>query len=263
METDRQRVLVTGGSSGIGEGIARRLGREGAAVGVGFRSHEDEARRVAAAIDEDGGEGFPIGGDVSKEDDVDKAFSTFCERFGGVDGVVINAGVQADADVEDMSLDDWRKVMSVDLDGAFLCARAAIRSFLKNERQDREIVGRIVLVTSVHAFIPWAGHVNYAAAKGGADMLMKSLAQEVAADGIRVNAVAPGAIKTPINKDVWSDDEKLKELLRIIPTGRLGETEDVASAVSWLLSKQSDYVTGVNIIVDGGMSLYPSFIGNG
>ncbi|MCQ8186208.1 SDR family oxidoreductase [Parvularcula maris] len=258
-----QRIFVTGGSSGIGEGIVRRLGREGASVGIGYHSGEDEAKRIAAAVEEDGGKGLPIGGNVGDADDVAAAFAAMNKAFGGVDGVVINAGVQADADAEDMSADQWRKVMSVDLDGSFFCAREAIRAFQKKKRLEGGIVGRIVFVTSVHAFIPWAGHVNYAAAKGGAEMLMKSLAQEVASDGIKVNAVAPGAIKTPINEDVWSDEEKLEKLLQIIPNGRLGETEDVAAAVSWLLSKESDYVTGVSLIVDGGMSLYPGFIGNG
>jgi glucose 1-dehydrogenase len=260
---NKQRIFVTGGSSGIGEGIARRPGREGASVGVGYHSGEDEAKRIAAAIEDDGGRAVPIGGNVGDADDVAAAFEVMRETFGGVDGIVINAGVQADADAENMSTDDWRKVMSVDLDGSFFCAREATRAFQAKERGDARIVGRIVFVTSVHAFIPWAGHVNYAAAKGGAEMLMKSLAQEVASDGIKVNAVAPGAIKTPINEDVWSDDEKLEKLLQIIPTGRLGETEDVAAAVSWLLSKESDYVTGISLIVDGGMSLYPGFIGNG
>jgi glucose 1-dehydrogenase len=263
MDKTGHRIFVTGGSSGIGEGIARRLGREGASVGIGFHSHEGQAQSVAEAIRADGGKALPLGGNVSDEEDVARSFSSMVEQFGGIDGLVINAGVQADADAEDMSADEWRKVMAVDLDGAFYCARAAIRELQKRKREDARIVGRIVFVTSVHAFIPWAGHVNYAAAKGGAEMLMKSLAQEVASDGIRVNAVAPGAIKTPINEDVWSDDAKLQELLQIIPTGRLGSTEDVAAAVSWLLSEESDYVTGVSLIVDGGMSLYPGFIGNG
>lgn len=260
---DRQRIFVTGGSSGIGKGICLRLGREGARVGIGYHSGEERAREVADEIRDAGGKPQIIEADVSSEEDVEAAFSKLGETFGGLDGVVINAGLQADADIEEMSFDDWKKVMAVDLDGAFLCARAAIRHFQKRERRGAETVGKIVFVSSVHEFIPWAGHVNYAAAKGGVEMLMKSLAQEVASDGIRVNGVAPGAIKTPINEDVWGDEEKRQELLKIIPFGRIGETEDVAAAVSWLLSDESDYVTGSTLIVDGGMSLYPGFIGNG
>lgn len=261
--TLNQRVFVTGGSSGIGKGICLRLGSAGARVGIGFHSGKERADEVAGEVQARGGEALCLEGDVSKEEDVERTFAEMTERFGGLDAAVINAGVQADADVEEMSFDDWKKVISVDLDGAFLCARAAIRHFQKTRRQKTETVGKIVFVSSVHEFIPWAGHVNYAAAKGGVEMLMKSLAQEVASDGIRVNGIAPGAIKTPINKEVWDDEEKRKELLTLIPFGRLGAPEDVAAAASWLLSDESDYVTGTTVIVDGGMSLYPGFIGNG
>lgn len=261
--SDPQRVFVTGGSSGLGAGICRRLGREGAMVGVGYHSGEDRAEEVAADVRNFGGQAITIEANVAKENDVAAAFEKMISAFGGLDGVVINAGLQDDSNVEDMSFDAWRKVMSVDLDGAFLCARAAVRHFQKTRRQDTETVGKIVFVSSVHEFIPWAGHVNYAAAKGGVEMLLKSIAQEVASDGIRVNGIAPGAIKTSINEDVWGDEEKLKQLLKLIPVGRIGRPEDVAAAASWLLSDESDYVTGSTLIVDGGMSLYPGFIGNG
>jgi glucose 1-dehydrogenase len=259
----KQRILVTGGSSGIGTGICLRLAKDGADVGIGYHSGEDRAREVADDVQSRGGRGLPIEADVSDEDAVARAFDRMQDEFGGLDGVVINAGLQADADIEDMSFKEWRKVMAVDLDGAFLCAREAVRRFQKMGRRSTETVGRIVFVTSVHEFIPWAGHINYAAAKGGVEMLMKSLAQEVASDGVRVNGIAPGAIKTPINEDVWSDEDQMKDLLRLIPFGRIGEPEDVANAAAWLLSDESDYVTGSTLIVDGGMSLYPSFIGNG
>ncbi|NNU14935.1 SDR family oxidoreductase [Parvularcula sp. ZS-1/3] len=258
-----QRIFVTGGSSGIGRGICERLGRENARVAVGFHSGDERAEQVAETIREAGGEAITVPADVSEENDVEVAFAQIGEAFGGLDSVVINAGLQADASLAEMSLDQWRKVMSVDLDGAFLVARAAVRHFQRRERDETETVGKLVFVSSVHEFIPWACHVNYASAKGGVEMLMKSIAQEVASKGIRANGIAPGAIKTPINEDVWSDEEKLEELLKIIPFGRLGETEDVAAAAAWLLSDESDYVTGTTLIVDGGMSLYPGFIGNG
>jgi glucose 1-dehydrogenase len=258
-----KRIFVTGGSSGIGAGICRRLGKEGAHVAIGYHSGEDRAKEVAEDVQKAGGEGFPVELDASDEDSVAAAFASITDAFGGLDGFIANAGLQDDACVEDMSFDAWRKVMSVDLDGAFLTARAAVRHFLERPCPDKHARGKIVFVISVHEFIPWAGHVNYAAAKGGVTMLMQSLAQEVASDRIRVNGIAPGAIKTPINEDVWSDEEQRRKLLELIPYGRLGEVEDVAAAAVWLLSDESDYVTGTSLVVDGGMALYPSFIGNG
>ncbi|MBB4657590.1 glucose 1-dehydrogenase [Parvularcula dongshanensis] len=261
---DGRAILVTGGSSGIGEGVALRLGRAGARVGVGYHSGEERAQDVVRRIEEAGGRAIAVGGDVSDEADVERTFGRFLDAYGRIDGVVINAGLQADADLTEMSLEQWRKVMKVDLDGAFLCARAALRH-MKDQEPSGGIraKGALVFVSSVHQFIPWAGHTNYAAAKGGVQMFMQSVAQEVAAQGVRVNAVAPGAIATAINEDVWSDEDKRRELLKLIPYGRLGEPEDVAHAVAWLMSDEADYVTGVTLTIDGGMSLYPGFIGNG
>ena len=257
-------IFVTGGSGGIGEGVAKRLGRAGAKVAVGYHSSEEDAARVCEVIVEAGGQAVAIGGDVSDEADVERAFAEAAEALGPLYGVVVNAGLQADADVEEMSLDQWRKVMKVDLDGAFLTARAFLRALGDARPAEGSAArGNVVFVTSVHQFIPWAGHANYAAAKGGVKLFMESLAQEVACQGVRVNAVAPGAIKTPINEDVWSDEEARKKLLELIPYGRLGRPEDVANAVAWLMSDQSDYVTGTTLTVDGGMGLYPGFIGNG
>ena len=256
-------ILVTGGSSGLGEAIARRLAADGARVGVGYHSGEDRARAVVADIEAAGGAAVPVPGNMSEEADVVAAFDMLARAFGPVTGTVVNAGVQADAGFAEMGMDDWRKVMSIDLDGSFLTAREAVRRFDAAPRAEGAPAPSIVFVTSVHAWIPWSGHVNYAAAKGGVDMLMKSLAQEVSRRGIRVNAVAPGAIRTPINRAVWEDDAAHAELLKLVPYGRIGEGRDVAAAVAWLMSGESDYVIGTTLAVDGGMSLYPGFIGNG
>ena len=256
-------IFVTGGSGGIGEGIAVRLGRAGARVVVGYHSGKDDADRVCRTIEQAGGEAMALGGDVSDEADVAPAFAEAAEAVGPLYGVVVNAGLQADADVADMSLEQWRRVMKVDLDGAFLTARAFLRQMPDEEPSKGTARGSVVFVTSVHQFIPWAGHANYAAAKGGVKVFMESLAQEVAHRRVRVNAVAPGAIQTPINESVWSDEDQRADLMKLIPYGRLGQPEDVANAVAWLMSDQSDYVTGTTLTVDGGMGLYPGFIGNG
>ena len=256
-------VFVTGGSGGIGEGVCVRLARAGAKVAVGYHSGREDAERVCRTVEEAGGEAVAVGGDVSDEEDVQRTFAEAAEALGPLYGAVVNAGLQADADVVDMSLAQWRKVMTVDLDGAFLTARAFLRQLGEAPPGGAAARGTLVFVTSVHQFIPWAGHANYAAAKGGVKVFMESLAQEVASQRVRVNAVAPGAIETPINEDVWSDDEKRKELLKLIPYGRLGQPEDVANAVAWLMSDEADYVTGTTLTVDGGMGLYPGFIGNG
>ena len=256
-------ILVTGGSGGLGEGIVKRIARAGAKVGVGYHSGKDDADRVCALVAEAGGEAEAIPGNVADEDDVTAAFGQLLDRFGRVDGAVINAGLQADANVAEMTFDQWRKVMAVDLDGAFLTAREAIRRMPDSPPPGHRARGVLCFVTSVHEFIPWAGHANYAAAKGGVDMFMRSLAQEGASRGVRVNSVAPGAIRTPINEDVWSDEAKRRDLLKLIPYGRLGEREDIGNAVAWLMSDEADYVTGASLVIDGGMGLYPGFIGNG
>lgn len=263
-------VLVTGASSGIGKAIALWLGARGTAVAVGYHSGEERAAAVVREIEDAGGRAVAVEGDVSEEKDVAAAFEKAEEALGPITGCVVNAGLQADAAFEVMSFEDWRKPLALDLDGAFLTAREFVRRLpgrtqergeeLEDPRPPR---GALVFVSSVHSFIPWAGHANYAAAKAGVDMLMRTIAQECAASGVRANAVAPGAIRTPINEDVWGDEKKLRHLLELIPAGRLGRPDDVAQAVGWLLSARSAYVTGTTLTVDGGMALYPGFIGNG
>jgi glucose 1-dehydrogenase len=256
-----QAALVTGASSGIGAAIAETLGAAGARVAVNYRSNADGADKVALAIREVGGEAVVIKADVSKEDEVDRLFAETLAAFGRLDILIANAGLQRDAPAHAMSLDDWREVIDVNLTGQFLCCRAAIRAFLAREMDPvlSRARGKIVCISSVHEIIPWAGHINYAASKGGVMLMMKSLAQEVAGDGIRVNSIAPGAIRTPINRAAWETPQAEADLLKLIPYGRVGDPADVAQAALWLASDASDYVTGASLFVDGGMSLYPAF----
>ena len=257
----KQSALVTGATSGIGRACAVALGAAGASVAVNYRSDPDEARQVVEDIESAGGTAIAVQGDVSKEADVERMFAQATERFGTLDILVNNAGIQKDAAFRDMSLAEWQAVIDVNLTGYFLCARAAVREFLRRgiRRDVSRACGKIVFMSSVHQLIPWAGHVNYAASKGGIEMLMKSLAQEVLEHKIRVNGIAPGAIRTAINRPAWENEHALEGLLDLIPYGRIGEVDDVARAVVWLASDDSEYVTGTTLFVDGGMSLYPAF----
>ncbi|RRV05280.1 glucose 1-dehydrogenase [Pseudomonas sp. v388] len=260
----RQVALVTGASSGLGASAARALAQAGAAVVINFHSKAEPAEALADEIRAAGGQAVAIGADVSKEEDVERLFAQTLEAFGALDILVANSGLQKDAALVDMSLDDWNTVINVNLTGQFLCARAALRQFIaQGMRPDvSRAMGKIIHMSSVHQLIPWAGHANYAASKGGVDLLMRSIAQEVGVQKIRVNSIAPGAIRTPINEDARAGDAE-KKLLELIPYGRVGEPEDVANAVVWLASDASDYVHGSTLFIDGGMSLYPEFRGNG
>lgn len=256
-----QRAIVTGASSGIGEAMARALAQAGAAVSVNYRSGGERARKVVADIAAAGGTAFDVQADISRPADCKRLLDEAAQRMGGVDILVANAGVQRDAPFADMSLEDWRLVMDVNLTGHFLCSQEAVRRFRQQGRdtQRSRALGKIIFINSVHQRIPWAGHANYAAAKGGLKLLMETMAQELAGEGIRVNAIAPGAIRTPINQSAWGTPDAERELLRLIPYGRVGEPMDVAAAAVWLASDQSDYVVGTTLFVDGGMSLYPGF----
>jgi glucose 1-dehydrogenase len=254
-------AVVTGASSGIGAGIARGLSQAGANVVVHYHSGRERAEELVREL---GDGALAFGGDVSDEAAVAKLFDASVERFGRVDIVVANSGIQKDAPIRELSLEDWRRVLDVNLTGQFLACREAVRRFAGQARRPGvRARGNIICISSVHEQIPWAGHINYAASKGGVMLMMKTLAQEVAGEGIRVNGVAPGAIRTPINEDAWSDPEAKRKLLELIPYGRLGEPEDVAACVTWLASDESDYVTGASLVVDGGMTLYPGFADNG
>jgi len=260
-----QRALVTGANSGIGEGVAKALAEAGAKVAVNFVAGPDQAERVVSDIRQSGNQAMAIQADVSQEAQVEAMFARIVDSWGSVDIVVNNAGLQRDAPLHEMTLKQWQFVLDVNLTGQFLCARAAVREFLRRgvERELSVAAGKIICMSSVHDVIPWAGHANYAASKGGVSMLMKTMAQELAQHRIRVNAISPGAIKTPINRDAWSTPEAEAMLLRLIPHGRVGETHDIAQAAVWLASDLSDYVNGATLYVDGGMTLYPEFRGNG
>lgn len=260
-----QVALVTGASSGIGKGIAIMLGNAGARVVVNYHSDVEGARETVESIKKLGGEAISVKADVGDKNDVNKMFDRLFSEYEKLDILISNAGIQKDAPFKEMSLEDWELVIKTNLTGAFLCSQEAIKHFLERgvDQKISKAAGKIIFISSVHQEIPWAGHINYAAAKGGLTEFMRTLAQETANKQIRVNSVAPGAIKTPINEEVWKDEEKRKELLKLIPYNRLGEPGDVAEVVLWLASDKSDYVNGTTIFVDGGMSLYPAFTDNG
>lgn len=256
-----QRALVTGASSGIGQGIAIAMAAAGAKVVVNYPYDARDADAVVEEIKRAGGEALALRADVSREDEVQAMFGEMVKAFGGIDILVSNAGIQSDAAFVDMTLDQWNRVVGVNLTGAFLCAREAAREFVR-----RGVVselscaaGKIIFIASVHDTIPWAGHANYATTKGGVAMLMKTLAQELAAQKIRVNNISPGAIRTNINRPAWETPEAMTELKKLIPYGRIGEPDDIARAAVWLASDAADYMTGATLYIDGGMLLYPGF----
>ncbi|MDR5783412.1 SDR family oxidoreductase [Caballeronia sp. LZ065] len=259
-----QIALVTGASSGIGEGVAHALADAGAHVAINYHAHAEPAEKLAAAINGKGGEAFAVGADVADETQVDAMFDAVVRRWGTLDIVIANSGLQQDAKFTELTLADWRKVIDTNLTGQFLTAQRAVREFERRGMRDvSKALGKVICMSSVHEVIPWAGHVNYAASKGGIQMMMKSLAQEVAPQRIRVNGIAPGAIRTPINRDAWDRPDQLDKLLTLIPYGRIGEVEDIGRAAVWLASDDSDYVVGTTLFVDGGMTLYPGFADNG
>lgn len=260
-----QTAIVTGASSGIGAGVAKALAAEGATVVINYASSPDKAGQVLDEIRKNGGNGITVLADVSKEDEVVSMFQKTIDTYGTVDILVNNAGLQKDASFHNMSLQEWNRVLGINLTGQFLCAREAVKEFLRRgvvpERS--KSAGKIICMSSVHEVIPWAGHANYAASKGGVMMLMKSIAQEYAPLKIRVNSIGPGAIRTPINHAAWQTPESYQNLLKLIPSKRIGEVEDIGGAAVWLSSDDSEYVNGITLFVDGGMLLYPGFEDNG
>ncbi|MBV9126872.1 MAG: SDR family oxidoreductase [Verrucomicrobia bacterium] len=260
-----QKALVTGANSGIGEACARALAEAGAAVVINYVTHPEAAQKIVADIAAAGGQAMAIAADVSNESQVEAMFAQMLGEWGIIDILVNNAGLQDDAPFDQMTLAQWNKVIGINLTGQFLCARSAVREFLRRGvvPEVSAAAGKIVCMSSVHETIPWGGHVNYASSKGGILQLMKSMAQELAPKKIRVNSIGPGAIKTPINRSAWETPEALKSLLTLIPDGRIGLPEDIGRAAVWLASDASDYVTGQTLFVDGGMTLYPGFATGG
>ena len=260
-----QVALVTGANSGIGKAVAIGLGKAGADVIVNYVADATSAEAVAEEIEAAGNRAVAVKADISKEAEVQAMFRQIIERFGTLHILVNNAGLQRDATFAEMTLEQWSFVIGVNLTGQFLCAREAVREF-KRRGVDPKVsaaAGKIICMSSVHEVIPWGGHANYAASKGGVMQLMKSMAQELAPFRIRVNSVGPGAIRTPINRAAWSTPEAYAALMKLVPYQRIGEPEDIAQAVVWLASDASDYVTGTTLFVDGGMTLYPGFATGG
>lgn len=254
-----QKAVVTGASSGIGQGVAIALAKAGADVVVNYRKECPDS--LIEQLKSFGVDAYAHQADVSQEDQVVTMFQEMAKKWGRIDILVNNAGLQQDSPFAEMTLEKWNKVINVNLTGQFLCAREAVKQFNK-QGVDESIscaAGKIIHISSVHEVIPWATHANYASSKGGIHMLMQSISQEVANQGIRVNAIGPGAIKTPINKSAWETQEALENLMRLIPYNRIGEPEDIGHAAVWLASDLSDYINGTTIFVDGGMTLYPGF----
>jgi glucose 1-dehydrogenase len=260
-----QSALVTGANSGIGRAIAIALAAEGAKVAINYVTDEQATKEVIREIEKKKGNAICIRADVSKENQVQDMFGKMYKEFGTIDILVNNAGIQRDASFTEMKLEDWEKVIDINLTGGFLCAREATKEFIRRGvvKGRSMSAGKIIFISSVHEVIPWARHCNYAASKGGITLLMKSIAQELAPYKIRVNSIAPGAIKTPINKSVWSSPGREAELLKLIPYNRVGEPLDIATVAVWLASDESDYVQGTTIYADGGMTLYPGFATGG
>ena len=249
-----KRALVTGANSGIGRAIAIRLAQEGASVTVNYVTHPEAADEVVREIKDAGGQAIAVMADISNEAQVEAMFARTLGELGGLEILVNNAGMETYQPFLEMPLEAWQKVLNIDLTGAFLCAQRAARAMVKSGAG-----GAIVNITSVHQTIPWGGYAHYCAAKSALAMLTKTIALELATENVRINAVAPGAIATPINQNVWGDPDSLRDLLTKIPSERVGKPEEVASVVAFLCSDEASYVTGATVYVDGGMTLYPSF----
>ncbi len=260
-----QTAIVTGASSGIGSGIALSLAHHGANVVVNYSSHPEPAELLANQIKTMGVDAIAVHANVAVEADIISMFTQTIEHFGTFDILVNNSGIQKDAPFHEMTLDQWNEVISVNLTGQFLCSREAVKEFMKRGLRPEisRAMGKIICISSVHEVIPWGGHANYAASKGGVMQLMKSMAQELGGLKIRINSVGPGAIRTPINKSAWETPEAEKKLLTLVPYDRIGETSDIGNAVAWLASDEADYIHGTTLFIDGGMTLYPGFSTNG
>jgi glucose 1-dehydrogenase len=252
-----QPAIVTGANSGIGRAIALELARAGADIAVNYVTDEDAAQTLVREVEALGCRAFAVRADVSREVEVVSLFQAVLQRFGTLHILVNCAGLQVDAPLIEMSLAQWNKVLDVNLTGQFLCLREAVREFRRRGimHEISSAAGKVICISSVHQAMAWAGHANYAASKGGVMMLMRSAAQELTPHKIRVNGIAPGAIRTSINKDAWQSAEAREKLNALIPYGRIGEVEDIARAAVWLASDAADYVSGATLTIDGGLTL--------
>ncbi len=244
-----RRALVTGASSGIGEAIATRLAAAGASVIIVYRSHPAAAKKTVASIEAIGGEAMAFRADMAKEREIKSLFAQVLKKVGPIDILVNSAGMETKRPFLTMPVKVWDQVMSVNLRAVFLCSQLAAQAMVKRNR------GVIINISSVHAVLPWIGHAHYCASKGGLEMLMKTMALELAGKGIRVNNVAPGAISTPINNSWLHDAAKRRLELKRIPLHRIGRPGEVAGAVLYLASDEASYVTGTTLFIDGGRTL--------
>ncbi len=247
-------VAITGASTGLGRAMAIRFGQEGANVVINYFEDEKEALAVKKEVDDAGGQGAIVQGDVTKEQDVINLVQTAVQQFGQLDIMINNAGIENPVPSHEMTLENWEKVISTNLTGAFLGSREAIKYFVEHN-----VKGNVINMSSVHEMIPWPTFVHYAASKGGVKLMTETLALEYAPKGIRVNNIGPGAINTPINAEKFADPAKRKDVESMIPLGYIGKPEQIAAVAAWLASDESSYVTGITLFADGGMTKYPAF----
>ena len=247
-------IVITGASTGLGKAMALRFGEEKAKVIVNFRSDENEANAVVEGVKKAGGDAVAVKGDVTIEEDVINLVQTAVNKFGTLDVMINNAGIENPVASHEMPLSDWNRVINTNLTGAFLGSREAIKYFVEND-----IKGSVINMSSVHEMIPWPLFVHYAASKGGIKLMTQTLALEYAPKGIRINNIGPGAINTPINAEKFADPAKRADVESMVPMGYIGKPEEIAAVAAWLASSQASYVTGITLFADGGMTLYPEF----
>ncbi|SFC78151.1 glucose 1-dehydrogenase [Bacillus sp. OV322] len=253
-DLENKVVVVTGAAKGLGKAIAERFGKEKAKVVLNYHSDNSEYQEIIETIQKNGGVAAALQGDVTKEKDVKKLLAFAVEKFGKVDIMINNAGIENEVPSHKLSLEDWNKVINVNLTGMFLGSREAIAYMVEND-----IKGNIINMASVHDRIPWPHFVHYAASKGGVKLMTETLALEYAPKGIRVNNISPGAIDTPINAEKFADPKAKQDTLDLIPMGYIGKPEEIAACAVWLASSESSYVTGHTLYADGGMTKYPGF----
>ncbi len=247
-------AVVTGGSKGIGHAIAERFGKEGMSVVINYHGDQKGAESAAKAVEDNGGRAAIVQADVSTEDGTKKLLDAAIQNFGQLDVWINNAGMEIKSPTHELSLDDWNKVTAIDQTGVFLGSKTALEYFVSNN-----IKGNIINMSSVHEKIPWPTFASYAAAKGSVKLFTQTIAMEYANQNIRVNAIGPGAINTPINAEKFADKAQYDKTVSMVPMDRIGKPEEVAAGAAWLASDESSYVTGITLFIDGGMTLYPAF----